>query len=266
MFDPAKKLSALYHKGMTGLAGLSSVLGLMDAVPLVREPDALKPLEPDTPPSIELDNVTFTYPGSKTAALSDVSFAAHSGETVGVVGPSGAGKSNLLWLIQRFYDPDTGVVRLNGSDMRSMTFEQIRSQIAVVSQDLYLFNGAVGENIALGREGATEDEIRAAAAAANAQEFIDRLPHGYDTRIGERGIRLSGGQRQRIAIARAMLKDAPIIILDEATSAVDSLTETKVQQSLDKLSAGKLTIVIAHRLSSVVNADRTVVLQEGRVV
>ncbi len=266
VFDPAHKLAKLYHQGMTGLAALASVLGFMDAVPLVREPEEPKTPAPNTPPSVEFSDVTFTYPATSAPALRGISFRADAGETIGIVGPSGAGKSTLLWLLERFYDPDSGIVRVNGMDIRSLALDELQSQVAVVSQDPYLFNGTVTENIALGCIGASDADIRAAARAANAEEFIDGLPHGYETRIGERGIRLSGGQRQRIAIARAMLKDAPIVVLDEALSAVDSVTESKVQDSLNRLSAGKLTIVIAHRLSSVLHADRTVVLEDGKVV
>jgi subfamily B ATP-binding cassette protein MsbA len=184
---------------------------------------------------------------------------------VALVGPSGAGKSTLLNLIPRFYDPDRGAVTIDGQDLREVTFESLRGSIALVSQEILLFDDSVGANIAYGRPGAGQREIEAAARHAGAHDFIAALPEGYDTLVGPRGAKLSGGERQRIAIARAMLKNAPILLLDEATSSLDTDSERQVQRALESLMAGRTTLVIAHRLSTVVDADVIYVIEDGRV-
>jgi ATP-binding cassette subfamily B protein len=188
------------------------------------------------------------------------------GETVAIVGPSGAGKSTVFSLIQRFYDPDAGIVRVDGVDLRRADPAAVRARIAIVPQDVAIFAASARDNIGFGRPGASDGEIEAAAKAALADEFIARLAQGYDTQLGERGVMLSGGQRQRIAIARAILRDAPILLLDEATSALDAASEMLVQEALDHLMQGRTTLVVAHRLATVLKADRILVMEDGRIV
>jgi ATP-binding cassette subfamily C protein CydCD len=266
VFEPIQQLASLYHSGMYGLSAAQSVFALLDDQPLVRDcPTVVHDLKRASP-SIAFDDVSFVYPGASGRALQQLSFSAHDGERIGIVGSSGAGKSTLMWLLQRLYDPTSGRILLNGCDLRELTFAQIRGQIAVVAQDTYLFNGTVADNLRLGKPEATMPELIEAARHANAHAFIESLPDGYETRVGERGVRLSGGQRQRIAIARALLRDAPVLILDEATSSVDAENEALIQQALDRLTQGRLTLVMAHRLSSVIDADRILVLESGRLV
>jgi ABC-type multidrug transport system fused ATPase/permease subunit len=207
--------------------------------------------------------VHFAY--DDEAVLQDVSFEAEQGSLVALVGPTGAGKSTCAKLVPRFYDVQGGSVRIGGLDIRDVPLEWLRQQIAMVLQDVFLFEGTIWDNIQFGRPEASADEIRAAAKAANVNEFAERFPDGYQSRIGERGVRLSGGQKQRISIARAILKDAPILILDEATSSVDAETEGLIQEALSRLTRDRTTIVIAHRLSTVRRADRIVVLRDARV-
>jgi ATP-binding cassette subfamily C protein CydCD len=215
---------------------------------------------------VAFEDITFAYPGARRPAHVELSFQVRPGERVAIVGPSGSGKSTIARLLLRFHDPDQGRVAIGGRDLREISLEQIRSRVALVSQDTWLFHGTVEDNIRMGKPDASPDELRAATRAANAEEFIVRLPHGYDTVVGERGVRLSGGQRQRIAIARALLRDAPILVLDEALSSVDAESEALIQSALDRLMRGRTTLVFAHRLSSVVGADRILVLEQGRLV
>ena len=217
--------------------------------------------------SVAFEDVSFTYPTRPDApALTDVSFAVTPGETVALVGPSGAGKTTVFQLIQRFYDVQAGRVVVSGDNVKTLNPEALRRRMAVVAQGAPLFSGSAFDNIAYGREGATRDEVVAAAKAAYAHDFITALPEGYDTDIGERGATLSGGQRQRVAIARAILRDAPILLLDEATSALDSESERAVQMAFETLSEGRTTLVIAHRLATVLKADRILVMEDGRIV
>src|SRR4029077_4214231 len=216
--------------------------------------------------SIAFDAVDFAYPGGRRAAHQGLSFSIAAGERVGVVGPSGSGKSTIVRLLLRLHDPQSGAVRIGGQDLRALDPDAVRRMIAVVAQDTHLFHGTIEDNLRLGRPEADECEVVAAARAANAHDFIEALPDGYQTVIGERGARLSGGQRQRIAIARALLRDAPILILDEALSSVDAENEAVIQEALDRLMAGRTTLVIAHRLSSVVKADRILVLDDGHLI
>ena len=211
------------------------------------------------------DGVEFGYQETREV-LHEVSFRAAPGEMVALVGHSGGGKTTISKLIPRFYDPDAGRVQVDGVDLRDVTLRSLRQQIAVVFQEPTLFNATVRENITYGKLDATEDEIVAAARAANAHEFVIDLSDGYDTLIGERGVRLSGGQRQRVALARALLKDRRILILDEATSAVDSETERLIQEAMSHLMQGRTSVVIAHRLSTVLHADQILVIEEGRIV
>ncbi len=209
----------------------------------------------------------FTYPSRTEPALRDVELRVRPGETVALVGPSGGGKTTLVNLLPRFYAPTAGRITLDGHDIQSLTLESLRGNIALVSQDVVLFNDSIYANIAYGRMGgASEKEVIAAAEAAHAMGFIRESPEGLNTLIGENGLRLSGGQRQRLAIARALLKNAPVLILDEATSALDTESERQVQAALETLMRGRTTIVIAHRLSTIERADRIVVLERGRVV
>ncbi|MDH5553234.1 MAG: thiol reductant ABC exporter subunit CydC, partial [Nitrosomonas sp.] len=216
--------------------------------------------------SVTFDQVTFAYPGGRQPAHTGLSFNVAEGERIGFVGSSGAGKSTIMKLLLRFFDADQGQIRVGGQDIRTLTTQALYQQLAVVSQDTYLFHGTVADNLRFGRMHATSEELQEAARQANAHEFIAQLPHGYDTVIGERGIRLSGGQRQRIAIARALLRDAPILVLDEALSAVDAENEAVIQQALDRLMQGRTTLIFAHRLSSVIGCDRIIVLDDGQVV
>ena len=210
------------------------------------------------------DKVSFTYPGADRPALNSVSLTVRPGECVALVGPSGSGKTTAANLLPRFYQIDGGEIRVDGHALQNIQLASLRDNIALVSQDVVLFNDTLGANIAYGsKRTATKDEIRAAAKAAHALEFIDALPQGLDTMIGENGVKLSGGQRQRLAIARALLKNAPILILDEATSALDTESERHVQAALDELMRGRTTLVIAHRLSTIERADRIVTLAHG---
>ena len=214
---------------------------------------------------MSFEEVSFAYPGGRRAAHEGLSFTVNAGERVGFVGPSGVGKSSIVRLLLRFYDPDNGAVKIGGYDLKDLNFDDIRAQIAVVNQDTYLFHGTVADNLRVGKPDATPAELEKACQAANAHEFVALLPQGYDTVIGERGIRLSGGQRQRIAIARAILRDAPILVLDEALSAVDAENEAIIQVALNRLMQGRTTLIFAHRLSSVIDADRILVLNEGAI-
>ena len=267
VFRPMRELTNLYHQGMTVLSSAQSVFEIMDEPVAVHDPGlGMEPQTPDIRPSVSFQGVTFGYDGGHRPALQNVSFELREGETLGVVGASGAGKSTLIWLMYRFYDPQAGSIKLGGHDLRELPLSAIRNNIAVVTQDTYLFHGTVADNLRFGKPDATQSELQEAARAANADEFIAHLPHGYDTVVGERAVRLSGGQRQRLAIARALLKDAPILLLDEALSSVDAENESSIQIALDRLMENRTTLVIAHRLSSVINADRILVLDEGRVV
>jgi ATP-binding cassette subfamily B protein len=240
---------------------------LLDEVPEIREPQAPKPLPSPAIGDIRFDDVHFAYPSRPdTSALTGASFHVRPGETVAVVGASGAGKSTLFSLILRFYDTSAGTVLVDNVDVREADPADVRSRIALVPQDVTIFAGSVGENIAFGRADASQADIEAAAEAAQAHEFIMALDQGYDTPVGERGITLSGGQRQRVAIARAILRDAPILLLDEATSALDAENEKLVQKALEGLMLDRTTIVIAHRLATVLRADRILVMDKGRIV
>ena len=216
---------------------------------------------------IELDRVCFSYPSRPdTMAIADFSLAVRPGETIAFVGPSGAGKSTLFQLLLRFYDPQSGSIKIDGCNVVNARPEDVRARIGLVPQDTVIFGTSARENIGFGRPGASDEEIEAAARAAAADQFIAALPEGYDTFLGERGTRLSGGQRQRIAIARAILKDPPILLLDEATSSLDAESERLVQEALEHLMQDRTTIIIAHRLATVLKADRIVVLDHGRII
>ncbi|MGE3267688.1 MAG: thiol reductant ABC exporter subunit CydC [Chloroflexota bacterium] len=267
VFRPLRELVLLYHRGMVAMSAAQSIFGVLDTQPDVVDP-AERGATRSTPltPDVTFEHVRFSYASRRGEALADLSFSLEAGKTLGIVGPSGAGKSTLIWLLLRFYDPDSGRILVGGKDVREIPLTALRETIAVVTQDTYLFYGTVAENLRIARPAATQAEIEEAARAANAHEFITSLPQGYETVVGERGARLSGGQRQRLAIARALLKDAPILVLDEALSSVDAENEAVIQQALERLQQGRTTLVIAHRLSSVANADQIIVLQDGKVV
>ncbi|HEY7203529.1 MAG TPA: ABC transporter ATP-binding protein [Methylomirabilota bacterium] len=263
IFRPLRELRVVLHQGMLGLSAAQGILQLLAAQPPVRDraPSGATPL----PPSLAFENVTFRYPGGRRPALEGLSLRVAPGERVGVVGASGAGKSTISRLLLRFADPSTGRVTIGGHDLRDLSLRDLRRMIAVVSQDTYLFHGTVEDNLRMGRPDASQAELEDAARNANIHEAIVALPQGYQTVVGERGVRLSGGQRQRIAIARALLRDAPILILDEALSSVDAESEAAIQDALDRLMRGRTTLIFAHRLSSIIGADRILVLDEGRV-
>ena len=240
---------------------------LLDEVSPIAAPDHPQVLPSPGLGRVEFSDVHFAYPSRPgKSALHGLSLTIAPGETVAIVGPSGAGKSTVFSLLLRFYDPQQGSVTIDGVDAQLTTPEELRRRIAIVPQDVTIFAASIYDNIAFGRPGASRDEVRAAALAAQADEFITRLDQGYETEVGERGITLSGGQRQRIAIARAILKNAPVLLLDEATSALDAESETLVQKALDGLVDGRTTLVIAHRLATVLKADRILVMDQGRVV
>ena len=263
LLAPLKRLTDVNAPLQRGLAAAESVFGLIDA-PVEEDRGTLR-LE-RARGAIDCQNVSFTYPTRDEPALSGVSLAIRPGETVALVGGSGGGKTTLVNLLPRFYVPTGGRILLDGNDIQGLALESLRGNLALVSQDVVLFNDSIRANIAYGRMGsASEAEVIAAAEAAHAMEFIRATPEGLGTLIGENGLRLSGGQRQRLAIARALLKDAPVLILDEATSALDSESERLVQSALEVLMRGRTTIVIAHRLSTIERADRIVVLERGRI-
>jgi len=240
---------------------------LLHEVPAIRDAENPVALPSPSRGEVEFETVSFAYPARVSAiTLNSLSLKVKSGETVAIVGPSGAGKSTIFSLLLRFYDPSAGTVKLDGIDLRQAKLADLRSRLAIVPQDVTIFAASIHDNIAFGAPDASREAVRAAAMAAQADEFISKLDNGYDTLAGERGITLSGGQRQRIAIARAILKDAPVLLLDEATSALDAESETLVQKALDGLMQNRTTLVIAHRLATVLKADRILVLEDGRIV
>jgi ATP-binding cassette subfamily B protein len=249
-------------------AGASErIAELLAERPAVQSPARPTPMPASRIGSLEFDDVSFVYPTRPDrSALDQLSFSVKPGETVAIVGPSGAGKSTIFALLLRFYDPLAGKVLIDGVDLREADPREARARIAIVPQDVTIFAASARENIGFGRPGASAAEIEVAAKAAHADEFIRRLPEGYETQLGERGVTLSGGQRQRIAIARAILRDAPILLLDEATSALDAESETLVQTAIEELVEGRTTLVIAHRLATVLKADRILVMDHGRIV
>jgi ATP-binding cassette, subfamily B, bacterial MsbA len=264
LYQPIKSLSAVQNIFQEGLAAATRVFGLMDRTPEIGDVPMAATL-PHLAQEISYVRVNFAYDGRENV-LHDIGFSVRRGEVVALVGPSGAGKSTLLNLLPRFYDVSGGVIRIDGNDIRSVTLASLRHQIGVVTQQTILFNDTVRHNVAYGRLSASEEDIINALKAAHAYDFVMALPEGLDTLIGEQGVRLSGGERQRLAIARALLKDPPILILDEATSSLDSESEREVQQALDRLIVGRTTLVIAHRLSTVRNADRIIALEDGRII
>lgn len=266
VYRPITELAVYFHQGFMGMTSTDGLLSLFDEEEKVREscgaetPGSVQVI----PPAIEFDRLFFAYRENKEV-LRELSACIEPGKKLALVGESGSGKTTVMKLLMRFYDADKGTILWNGTDIRHIPLKELRKRISVVSQDTYLFNGTIEENLRLAKEDASEEELRAAVKAANIDGFIDSMPRGYQTRVGERGLSLSGGQRQRIAIARALLKDAPLIILDEATSSVDLENEREIQKSLDKLLENRTSLIITHRLSTVKGADRILVLREGRI-
>ncbi|MFB1081818.1 ABC transporter ATP-binding protein [Jeotgalibacillus sp. JSM ZJ347] len=260
LFKPIDKISALLEMYPKGMAGFKRFTDLLDQAPVITNRPGAKEVD-HLEGEIEFDRVSFSYDDQK-GVLSDISLKLNRGETVAFVGPSGAGKTTICSLIPRFYDVKEGAIRIDGMDIRDVTKESLRSQIGIVQQDVFLFTGTLRENIAYGRLDATDEEIQEAARKANLESVVDGLPLGYNTQIGERGLKLSGGQKQRIAIARMFLKNPSILILDEATSALDTETEAMIQGAIEELAKGRTTLVIAHRLATIRKADRVVVVTE----
>jgi ATP-binding cassette subfamily C protein CydCD len=263
VFRPVRELRALLHQGMLGMSAAEGILALLAARPAVR--DQAGGAAETLAPTVAFEGVRFRYPGARRPAHDGLDFAVAAGERVAIVGPSGSGKSTVARLLLRLHDVEAGRILVGGRDVRELPLATLRRHVAVVHQDTYLFHGSVEDNLRMGRPDASPAELEAAARAANAHGFIRALPQGYRTVVGERGLRLSGGQRQRIAIARALLRDAPILILDEALSSVDAENEAVIQEALDRLMRGRTTLIFAHRLSSVIGADRLLVLEGGRV-
>lgn len=265
LYEPVKRLAGIHNIFQQAAGASQRVFEYLDRRPLVSEKPGARALDAFRQ-TIEFDRVSFCYPDVPNGpVLQDITLAVGKGEVVALVGPSGAGKTTLAALLMRFYDPTEGAVRIDGVDIREFTLKSLRRQIALVGQETFLFNDTVEANIRYGRPGAAKEEVVEAARAALADDFIRELPNGYGTVVGERGAKLSGGQRQRLAIARALLKNAPILVLDEATSQLDTESEMLVQRALANLMANRTVIVIAHRLSTIRRADRIVVISQGRI-
>jgi ATP-binding cassette, subfamily B, bacterial len=261
---PLTRLGETFDLYQRAMSSTQRILDLLDLKPTIRA-GSMHVSEDLARADLQLDGVSFKYTSSN-AVLSELALTFPAGQTTALVGSTGSGKTTIIKLLLRFYDPTQGAVRLGGHDLQELDLESYRSHVGLVSQDMFLFHGSVRENIAYGRPEASDEEITAAARVAEAADFIEALPFGYDTVVGERGQKLSGGQRQRLSIARAVLRDPQILILDEATSSVDNETEAAIQRSLEKISVGRTTVVIAHRLSTIRNAHQIHVLEDGRVV
>jgi subfamily B ATP-binding cassette protein MsbA len=264
MIKPVKSLSQIHIKLQEGMAAAERIFGVLDAKERITDPPRARVLDKFAQ-NVTYDHVSFSYNGSEQV-LDDISFKVRRGEVVAVVGPSGAGKSTLLDLLPRFYDPQKGSIFIDGVDIRTLSLKSLRNLMGIVTQETYLFNDTIRNNIAYGLNGIPTDAVIEAAAMANAHRFIVDLASGYDTAVGNRGVMLSGGQRQRIAIARALLKNPPILVFDEATSALDTESEKLVQEAIDRLMSNRTTLVVAHRLSTIKNADRILVIDKGRIV
>jgi ATP-binding cassette subfamily B protein len=261
---PVRMLGMALGMAQRAVASGARVFELLDRPPRLTAPEGAPPL-PDGRGAIEMRDVTVAYDGSQPV-VSDVNLSIAAGETVALVGPTGSGKTTLAALIPRLYDPVSGVVTIDGADVREVDPESLRHQVALVSDDAFLFSASLRENIAYARPDVTDDEVQKAAAMAGLDEMVESLPDGYETLVGERGLTLSGGQRQRVAIARALIQDPRILILDDATSSLDASTEARVKQALREVMTGRTTVIIGHRLSTIALADRIAVLDGGRLV
>lgn len=262
-YSPLAVLARIVEDAQNAYAGGLRVLEILDMEPEVKENENAKTLQ-RVQGNIEFRNVSFYY-NEKEPVINNVSFNVEAGQMIAFVGATGVGKSTIVSLLERFYDPIKGSIYIDGYDIKDLTIKSLRENLSIVLQDVFLFNGTIFDNIAYGNSCATKEEVLNASKITRADDFIKTMPDGYDTVIGERGVRLSGGQKQRIAIARAILKDSPILILDEATSAVDNETEALIQQAIDELLKSRTVVVIAHRLSTVMKADKIIVLEDGRV-
>ena len=265
LMAPFRTLGVLVGQAQRAIAGGTRIFEVLDAEPdIVDAPDARS--MPPGDGHLRLEGVSFAYEEGDAPTLADIDLDVPAGRTVALIGPTGSGKTTLTQLVPRFYDPTEGRVLIDGVDVRDLRLDELRRSVAMVSQDPFLFSTTVRENIAYGRPEATDEEVRRVARMARAEAFIDALPDGFDTVVGERGLTLSGGQRQRVAIARALITDPRILILDEATASVDASTEREIQAALGEVMHGRTTLVIAHRLSTLALADELVVLEEGRIV
>nr|MBF6603014.1 ABC transporter ATP-binding protein/permease [Sphingorhabdus sp.] len=263
LFRPLDMLGMVYRTIRQGLVDMDAMFRLIDTDPEIQDKPDAATLKVG-PGDVIFEDVVFGYDDDRSI-LKGLSFEVVPGGTLAIVGPSGAGKSTIARLLFRFYDPTAGRILIDGQDISDLTQNSLRSAIGIVPQDSVLFNDTIGYNIGYGRDGAGQDEIEEAARGAALDDFIAKLPHGYDTQVGERGLKLSGGEKQRVAIARTLLKNPPILILDEATSALDSRTEDEIQATLAKISEQRTTLIIAHRLSTITHADEIIVLNEGRI-
>jgi subfamily B ATP-binding cassette protein MsbA len=264
MIKPVKSLSQIHVKVQEGMAASERIFEVLDTEESVAE-KATAQIHDRLETSISYQNVSFAY-NDNDLVIKDISFEVKVGEVVAVVGPSGGGKSTLLDLLPRFYDPQSGVIRIDGIDIRDLTHNSLRGLMGIVTQETYLFNDTIRRNIAYGQNGLPQSAVEDASRMANAHQFISEFEDGYDTQVGNRGIKLSGGQRQRLAIARALLKNPQILIFDEATSALDTESELLVQEAIDRLMSNRTVLVIAHRLSTIKNADRIIVIDKGRII
>lgn len=264
-YEPINRLHSLNNLWQDALASSERVFEIMDTPVEIKDPDEPQTLPTPVQGEVRFENVSFAYTEGRPV-LSGINLAVAPGETIALVGPTGAGKTTLVSLIPRFYDVSAGRVTVDGVDVRDLRLEDLRSQIAVVSQEPFLFNGTIRENLLFGQPDATDDQLMEACRMANAADFIQKMPDGLDSVVGERGVKLSVGQKQRISIARAILKQAKILILDEATSSVDTVTEMQIQEALERLMQGKTTFIIAHRLSTIRHADRIACIENGQIV
>jgi subfamily B ATP-binding cassette protein MsbA len=265
LFQPLKNLTNVVNELQNGLASADRVFAIMDIKSDIQDVDHATEVN-DLKNTLSFDNVSFSYGDQKDKVLNNINFQINKGEILALVGPSGAGKSTLVDLIPRFYDTLSGSIKIDGKDIKELKINSLRSLMGIVTQETFLFDDSVKANIAYGVENISDEKIKDAAIAANAHEFIEELPNGYNTIIGERGVSLSGGQKQRIAIARAIVKNPPILILDEATSSLDSESEKHVQSAIENLMSERTVFVIAHRLSTVHNANKILVLENGEIV